>query len=163
MARIKLTEEKKAVLIERLAKARAAKAEKSGPPKYQMYSEYVVNLPDDDPLSLVTVKGWLKEAKTTAAGYKKAWKYGDKKAYAKYNTWVGYATQLGHYLRSGTYTSNFMGAAMEFKTQRKCIAMAYYANGRPKREIGVWYPDVLQEWTKEMDVDEAAQYKGKIK
>ena len=74
MARKKLTEEKKAVLVERLAKARAAKAEKSGPPKYAMYSEHVVSLPDDHPLSLKTVKGWLKEAKSTAAVHKKNWR-----------------------------------------------------------------------------------------
>ena len=36
MARKKLTEDEKAVLTERLAKARAIKAEKAGPPKYSM-------------------------------------------------------------------------------------------------------------------------------
>ncbi len=163
MARKKLTEEKKAVLVERLAKARAAKAEKSGPPKYAMYSEHVVSLPDDHPLSLKTVKGWLKEAKSTAAVHKKNWRYGDKKSYAKYHQWTGYATQLSTYLRTGTYCSNFQGANMEFKTKRTCVAMAYYPNGRPKREVGVWYPDVRMEWTRELDAEERANYGGKIK
>ena len=163
MARKKLTDEEKAVLTERLAKARAIKAEKAGPPKYSMYSEYVVNLPDDDPLSLKIVKGWLKEAKATAAIHKKNWKYGDKKSYAKYWMWTGYATQLGTYLRTGTYSSNYQGANMEFKTKRRCVAMAYYPNGRPKREIGVWYQDVRAEWTREMDNEESATYKGKRK
>jgi hypothetical protein len=41
--------------------------------------------------------------------------------------------------------------------------MAYYPNGRPKREVGVWYPDVRMEWTRELDAEEAANYGGKIK
>ena len=32
--------------------------------------------------------------------------------------------------------------------------MAYYPDGRPKREIGVWYPDVRDVWTPELDNEE---------
>ena len=36
--------------------------------------------------------------------------------------------------------------------------MAYYPDGRPKREMGVWYPDVREEWTPELDNEERAAY-----
>ena len=62
MKRVRNEEEQKA-LEERLAKARAAKEAKRGKPKYSMYSKYVVDLPDDDPLSLKNVRVWIKEAK----------------------------------------------------------------------------------------------------
>ena len=83
---------------------------------------------------------------------------GDKKALAKYHTYDNYANQLNSYLRSGTYISKFQGPNMEKVTKYKCIAMAYYPDGRPKREIGVWYPDVRAEWTKEMDDNERQAY-----
>ena len=148
----------KAVLIKRLEKARAAKAAKSGPPKYEMYSEYVVNLPDDDPLSLKTVRGWIKEVKEHISGWRHAWKAGDKKALAKLLMYQGYKTQLDSYLRTGSYTSKFQGGSMQHRTKFKCISMAYYPDGRPKREIGVWYPDVRKEWTIDDDDAERAAY-----
>ena len=33
----------------------------------------------------------------------------------------------------------------------KCIAMAYNPDGTPKRTVGVFYPDLLAVWTKEME------------
>lgn len=149
----------RAVLLERLEKARAAKAAKSGSPKYSMYSEYVVNLPDDDPLSLKTVRGWIKEVQSQISAYRTAWKGGDKKAPAKIAQYQGYKSQLEGYLRSGNYTSNFQGPNMESRTKFKCISMAYYPDGRPKRNLGVWYPDVMKEWTIEDDDMERAAYK----
>ena len=157
MKRVRSEEEQK-VLEERLAKAREGKAAKRGKPKYSMYAKSVVELPDDDPLSLKNVREWIKEAKSQAAAFKKQWKYGDKKALAKYHTYESYANQLNSYLRSGTYISKFQGPNMEKTTKYKCIAMAYFPNGMPKRTIGVWYPDVRAEWTKEMDDNERQAY-----
>ena len=39
-----------------------------------------------------------------------------------------------------------------------CLAMAYYPNGKPKREMGVWYPDVRDEWTPELENEERLAY-----
>jgi len=47
---------------------------------------------------------------------------------------------------------------MESKTKYKCLSMAYYEDGRPKRDIGTWYPDVMKEWTIEDDDLERAAY-----
>jgi hypothetical protein len=157
MKKVRSEEEQKA-LEERLAKARAAKEAKRGKPKYSMYSPLVVELPDDDPLSLKNVREWIKEAKATAAAFKKQYRYGDKKALSKYHMYDAYANQLQSYLRTGTYISNYQGGNMEKKTKFKCIAMGYYKDGRPKRQIGVWYPDVQAEWTVEMDDSERAAY-----
>ncbi len=31
---------------------------------------------------------------------------------------------------------------MEHRTSKRCVAMAYHADGTPKRSVGVWYPDI---------------------
>ena len=33
----------------------------------------------------------------------------------------------------------------------KCVAMAYYPDGTPKRSVGVFYEDIMTVWTKDMD------------
>lgn len=155
--RKKLTEQEKALRAERLAIAREKRYAKN-PPKYTQYSQYVVNLPDDHPYSFKTVREWLKEAASLKAAAKNDIRHDVKGARAKYEMWNGYCSQLETYLKQGTYISQFAGGRMESKVQRRCIAMAYYADGRPKREIGVWYPDCREVWTKEMDNDERADY-----
>ena len=45
----------------------------------------------------------------------------------------------------------FSGAQETNKVVPKCIAMAYYSDGTPKRSVGVWYPDIEMIWTKDMD------------
>jgi hypothetical protein len=150
-----ITPEQKEVLVARLAEAR----KKKGPPKYVHYAESVVALDDDHPLSLVTVRGWIKEVKEHAKAAHQDFKWGtDKKALGRYTTWKSYQNQLESYLRNGSYTSLFQGPNMERKTKFQCVAMAYYPGGRPKRIIGVFYPDVQAEWTAEMDNDERAVY-----
>jgi len=155
-----ITPEQKEVLVARLAEAR----KKKGPPKYVHYAESVVALPDDDPLSLVNVRSWIKEVKEHASAAHKAYKWGsDKKALGRYTTWKSYQNQLEGYLRSGSYTSLFQGPNMDKKTRFTCVAMAYHHGedkkkgvlpNRPKRSIGVHYPDVGVVWTAEMDNDE---------
>jgi hypothetical protein len=31
------------------------------------------------------------------------------------------------------------------------LVMAYHPDGTPKRSVGVWYPDIQETWTKEME------------
>ena len=56
---------------------------------------------------------------------------------------------LVKYLRDGDYVDMFYGEYMEHNIKRKCVAMAYYPDGTPKRDVGVWYPDIGT-YTKEM-------------
>jgi hypothetical protein len=48
----------------------------------------------------------------------------------------------------------FAGGDMEKTVQKYCIAMAYYDNGKPKRELGVYYNDYMQVWTPELENEE---------
>ena len=44
----------------------------------------------------------------------------------------------------------FMGEDEEKKTQWKCVAMAYHADGTPKRTKGVYYPDINAVWVSDL-------------
>ena len=45
----------------------------------------------------------------------------------------------------------FSGKEETQKVVPKCIAMAYYPDGTPKRSVGVFYPDINMIWTRDMD------------
>jgi hypothetical protein len=155
--KIQLSQEEKTLRAERLALAREKRYEKN-PPKYTQYCADVVNLPDDHPYSFKNVREWLKEATSLKSAAKNDIRHDLKGARAKYEMWNGYAGQLETYLKHGTYVSQFAGGRMESKVNRRCIAMAYYATGMPKREIGVWYQDCREVWTEEMDDNERSDY-----
>ena len=142
---------------DRLAKAREARFAKN-PPQYKMYSQEVVALPDDHDFSLKNVREWIKEAKSHKASEHRSHMAGVKGALARREMWNAYAGQLECYLRSGAYCSMFAGGNMEKKVERACVAMAYHPNGKPKREMGVWYPDYRCKWTPELENDERVAY-----
>ena len=50
----------------------------------------------------------------------------------------------------------FSGLHEEHKVVPRCIAMAYYSDGTPKRDVGVFYPDIDMVWSKGMDEFEYA-------
>ena len=137
-----MTEEQKAAAAERLAKAREARAAKN--PDYGQSSihESLRDLPDDYPINPKKVKQWIKTQKELAASERKSAKQGVKGAYSKQCNHEAYVRNLVKYLRDGDYVDMFYGEYMEHKTGRKCIAMAYYPDGTPKRDVGVWYPDI---------------------
>ena len=64
-----------------------------------------------------------------------------KKAYIRY---------CEHYLKHGDWIGIFSGANEEHKVVPRCVAMAYYPDGTPKRSVGVFYPDIGVVWTKYM-------------
>jgi hypothetical protein len=142
--------------IDRLAKAREERL-KNNPPAYKEFCQYVVNLPEEHEFSFKKVRGWIKEAKGHKAAAMQAYR-ADSKLRAKYEEWNSYVSQLESYLRTGGYSSMFAGGNMEKKVKNECIAMAYYPNGKPKRQIGVWYRDCYAEWTPEMENDEREAY-----
>ena len=59
-------------------------------------------------------------------------------------------------MRTGDWISLFSGANEEHKVVPRCVAMAYYSDGTPKRNVGVWYPDIKKVWTKDMDESDYA-------
>ena len=154
----KISEEHKEKLRERLAKMRAKKK----PAEYKNIAKSVLEKSDDDKLSMKNVKAWIKEAKDIAAAHAKNSRNRNitpgvrqhelnlaesKKAYIR---------QMEHYLKSGDWIADFMGAQENEKTQWKSVAMAYYSDGTPKRNVGVWYPDIKMVWTNEMDESDYA-------
>lgn len=150
-ARKPMTEQQKKAAAERLAKARKAKQKKEGTPKYSQYAEEVVALPDEHPLSLKNVKQYLKTSQQLLESIKDL---KDSKVAAhrlQYMDVSVYVDNLKSYMRSGVFTDFRVGNDRENKLKLRCFKMAYYADGTPKRTVGVWYPDIGTEWTREME------------
>ena len=146
-----LSEERKQELRDQLTKARKKKA----PAKYKNIHPSVLKKPDDDPLSLKSVKKWIKHNKEKASAYlTNSRRRGatpkqsiiDKIRSENVKAYIRF---MEHYLRTGDWISDFMGDDEEKKTQWKCVAMAYHADGTPKRTKGVFYPDINAVWVSE--------------
>ena len=152
----KLSEEHKEKLRARLAEMRAKKK----PAEYKNGAKSVLALPDEDKYSMKNIKEWIKESKEQVAvlgktarsmrvtpqdKQKAANAVEHKKAYIRY---------MEHYLKTGDWISTFSGPEENTKVIPRCVAMAYYSDGTPKRSVGVFYPDINVVWTKGMDESE---------
>lgn len=144
-ARKPMSEEQKKQAVERLAKARAKRAA-ANPPTYKNIAPEVVALPDSDPLSLVNVRSWIKTNREMLVEERKAARQGVRGSEARVKSTEGYIRHMEKYLRDGDWVDNCMGAQQEIKTKWKCISMAYYDDGTPKRTQGVYYPDLGYRW-----------------
>ena len=136
----------------RMAKLRARKK----PAKYKNIYPSVLAKPDDDPLSLKNVKEWIKHVKEEASAFARSARGSSSKAkeraQAAADNKLGYVRFMEHYLRTGDWISNYMGKEENQKINWKCVAMAYYPDGTPKRSEGVWYPDIKKKWSNNMTV-----------
>lgn len=150
-----LTEEQKQVLRDRINKARENR-KVSGD---KTIHEDIRNLPDDHPLSPKKVKGWIKTCKDKLSGMRKWRTSNDAKQRDTFNIESVYLANLQAYLRDGQYRDLFYGEHHQHKIKFKCGTMAYYADGTPKRSVGVWYPDIKCEYTQEMYDDESPDRK----
>lgn len=134
----KMTDEQKKAAAERLAKARANR----GPSQNKMIAENVRNLPDENPLSLVNVRSWIKENKEMLSSIRD---FKDSKDWKQRNTFTRiqtYVANLEAYLRDGFYRDLFYGSQMQNKIIYRVTTMAYHKDGTPKRTVGYMYPDV---------------------
>ena len=147
-----MSEEQKAAAVERLAKARAAR-QAANPPKYANIHNSVLELDENDPLSLKSVRAIIKYNREKIAAERKNLRMGDKHALARIASLEGYVRNLNAYLATGAYLDMFYGNEQESRTQGVCLTMAYDSNGFPKRTVGVFYPDMGAVWTHEMDVE----------
>ena len=148
MMRKPLTEKRKQELRDQLSKARS----KRSPAEYKNIHPKVLEIPDDDPLSLKSIKKSIKHSKDRASAYSvnsrrrgATPKQAITDSINSDNT-KAYIRFMEHYLRTGDWISDFMGDDEEKKTQWKCVAMAYHADGTPKRTKGVFYPDINMIW-----------------
>ena len=150
--RKQLSEERKQELRDQLTKARKKKA----PAEYKNIHPSVLKKPDDDPLSLKSVKKWIKHNKEKASAYltnsRRRGATSKQSIIDKIRSEnvKAYIRFMEHYLKSGDWISNFMGEDEEKKTQWKCVAMTHHADGTPKRTKGVYYPDINSVWVSDL-------------
>ena len=144
----------------RLEKMRAKKKA----PEYKNVSKYVLSLDDEEPYSLKNVKEWIKHNKEMvsmlqARARNRELSVKDKQhALSMADNKKAYIRYIEHYIKTGDWIGLFSGKDETNKVTPKCIAMAYYPDGTPKRSVGVFYPDIRVVWTKEMDSGENMEY-----
>jgi hypothetical protein len=145
-----MTEEQRLAAAERLKIAREKRL-RENPPQYKNVHPSILELTDDDVLCMKNIKQWIKTQKELVTRYKSENRSGVKGALAKQVRAEGYIRSMNNYLSSGVWTNNFYGEFEEQPMKWVCTGMAYDNNGNPKRTVGVYYPDIMGEWTKEMD------------
>ena len=152
----KISEEQREVLRKRMLEMR----KKRKPAKYKNISKVVLALPDDDTYSFQNVKEWITYNKAVISGLGSQIRgrgVGEKEkrlAEIDMASRKAYIRYCEHYLRTGDWIGLFSGQDEEHKVVPRCSAMAYYADGTPKRSVGVFYPDIGAVWTKNMNESE---------
>ena len=164
----KITEEQREALRERMKLMRAKRA----PAEYKNINKRAKSLPDDDTYSFKNIKEWIKHNKqviTALNSQSRGRNVTDKQrrtAENLANSKKTYVRYMEHYLKTGDWISMFSGQDEEHKVVPRCVAMAYYADGTPKRSVGVFYPDINAVWTNDMNETEhgtSQEYVPKIK
>ena len=118
-------------------------------------------LGDDHPISVKKVREWIKTQKGIVSSERASERQNVKGAKSKRVSAEGYIRQMNHYLKTGDWISMFCGEYEQTLVKRRCIAMAYYPDGTPKRDVGVYYPDMGCVYTKEMyEEDKILNVKG---
>lgn len=149
----KITEEQREALRERMKEMR----KKRKPAEYKNIHPLVIAKPDDDIYSLKNVKEWIRETKDLIAQYSKQSRsmstlpQDRQKASNLVDAKKAYIRYCEHYLKTNDWIGMFSGKHEEHKVVPRCIAMAYYPDGTPKRSVGVFYPDINMAWTSDMD------------
>lgn len=150
--RAPLSAEQKAVLVERMAKAREAR----GPAKNLSIDESIRDLPADNPLSPSKIKDYIKSQKELMQGLKSSKAKDSKDAGLRGQYWDTdtYLFNLQRYLNDGVYRDHRYGAEKQNKIKMRSVAMAYYPDGTPKRTVGVFYNDIGEVYTNEMYLED---------
>ena len=109
------------------------------------------HLESDHPWHPTKVKEWIKKW----SDYEKSLDSGSKDAMVRmeYQTAHTYVLNMNAYLRSGVWLDSHWGANREHRVLIVCKALAYDADGMPKRDVGTYYPDMGAVWTKEDQQD----------
>ena len=145
-----MSDEQKAAAAARLEKARAARAEKNPDFGKSGIHESLHDLPDEHYISPKKVKQWIKTQKDLMSSERAAVRQNVKGALSRLADHEGYIRHMQRYLRDGDWIDNFYGEHQEKKMGWRCVAMAYYDDGTPKRDVGTYYPDMGCTYTQEM-------------
>ena len=151
-----ISEEAKEKMTAHLAAMRAKKK----PADYKNIAKSVLALPDDDKYSFKNVKAWIKHSKDLVLEYNKIARsrtsssQDKQKASNMADHKKVYIRDLEYYLKTGDFISYFSGQDELTKVIPRCVSMAYYDDGTPKRSQGVFYEDINMVWTRDMDESE---------
>ena len=145
-----MTEEQRVAAAARLEKAREKRKEKNPDYGQSALPSVLKDLPDDHMLHPKKVKVWIKTQKDLASTVRGEVRQKVKGAEARLLIHEGYIKHMQKYLRDGDWVDNFYGEHQQNKIRHRCIAMAYYDDGTPKRSVGIFYPDLGCEYTQEM-------------
>lgn len=147
-----MSPEQKEKAVARLAEAREKRLQEN-PPQYKNIAQSVQDLPDDHPMSMTNVKEWIQINKDKAASLKVGVRQNVKGMLAQLNSVEGYIRHMHRYLETGDWVDDFYGADAEHKMKMRSNTLAYDKDGNIKRTIGVYYPDLGVEWTRELDME----------
>tara|TARA_B100000809_G_C14920210_1_gene453064 strand:- start:144 stop:560 length:417 start_codon:yes stop_codon:yes gene_type:complete len=128
MAKRKMSEESRAAAAANLAKARAAKK----PAAYKNIAPNVLALDDDNGLSVINIKRYIKAQKDKVSVLKKAVHRNERGAIAKLTSIQAYIRGLNQYLRDGMFPYDFYGEDEEIRLYHETLAPAYDENGNRK-------------------------------
>ena len=148
-----MTPEQKAAAVERLAKARAARAA-ANPSQPKNVCKEVLQLDDEHHLSYNKVKSWIKANQEKLKEARAEDRRGVKGAHAEVKSLEGYIRNMNRYLRDGDWCDEFYGEDMNKKIKWRSLVLAYDDNGEIKRQYGVYYPDLGYRWGFEPEEDE---------
>ena len=141
-----MTEEQRQAAIERLAKARA----KRGVTGSASIHPDLLDVDPESKIHWTKVKEWIKNGQEELRGIKSYKESKDARQRQEYISLQTYIDNLKKFLSSGIYLDYRYGERREGRMQEVCLQLAYYPDGSPKRSVGVYYPDIGQIWTKEM-------------
>ena len=112
-----MTPEQREAAAERLAKARAAKAQA----KNDSVCSYVLDKGDEHPLSAKKVKTWIKTQKSLASSYRSEVRRDVKGSNIKLADSIGYVRNMQHYLKHGDWCDDYYGEYAEKRVKWKTI------------------------------------------
>ena len=145
-----MSEEQRVSAAARLEKAREKR--KANNPDYGLSGihESIRDLSDEHPVAPKKVKRWINTQKELAAAERSSVRQKIKGALAKQLYHEGYIKQMTIYLKTGDWISMFYGEYQQSKVRWRCYSLAYNENGDPKRDVGIFYPDMGCVYTQEM-------------
>ena len=140
-----MTDEQKAAAAERLEKARLKRLA-SNPPEYKNVHPSVLALDPEDTLSMSNIKQWIKTQKEVAQVERRNERAGIKGSLAKQTRAETYVRNMQNYLQHGTWVDMFYGEFGDKSIGLVCRVLAYHDDGTPKRQMGVFYPEINKIW-----------------
>ena len=145
-----MTEDQRAAAAARLEKVREKRKKKNPDYGQSALPPSLRDLPEEHPRHPNKVKEWIKTQKDLASSARSVVKQKIKGSEAQLAIHEGYIKNMQKYLKDGDWVDNFCGEHQQNKIRWKCNALAYYDDGTPKRNVGVFYPDMGCEYTQEM-------------